>query len=59
MTHRQPTSGSVAAAEARVREGERAERVKTAMERARAADRAGDATACVQALADVRREIGP
>lgn len=59
MTHRQPTPSSVAAAEARVMEGERAERAKAAMARAQAADRADDTTACVRALADVRREIGP
>jgi len=59
MTHRQPTPSSITAAEAKVREGARAERAKAAMARARDADRAGDARACQQALADVRREIGP
>jgi hypothetical protein len=58
-THRQPTPNSIAAAEARVKEGQRAERAKVAMARARAADRASDTTACVRALADVQREIGP
>lgn len=59
MTHRQPTPSSIAAAEARLREGARAERAKAAMEQARNADRTGDTSACVRALADVRREIGP
>src|SRR5215470_1774313 len=58
MTHRQPTPSSIAAAEAKVKESARAERAKAAMERARAADRAGDATACARALAEVQREIG-
>ena len=58
-THRQPTPNSIAAAEARVKEGARAERAKAAMARARDADRAGDTSACERALADVRREIGP
>ena len=57
MTHRQPTQSSIAAAEAKVKEGARAERAKTAMARAQAADRAGDTNACP--LADIRREIGP
>jgi hypothetical protein len=59
MTHHQPTPSSVAAAEARLKEGERAERAKAAMGRARAADRSGDTTACLRALADVQRETGP
>jgi hypothetical protein len=59
MTHRQPTPSSIAAAEARLKEGARAERAKAAMARARAADRAGDTSACQRALADVQREIGP
>ncbi len=59
MTHRQPTPSSIAAAEARLKEGARTERAKAAMARARAADRAGDTSACQRALADVRREIGP
>jgi hypothetical protein len=58
-THRQPTPNSIAAAEARVKEGARDERAKAAMTRARAADRAGDTGACQRALADVQREIGP
>jgi hypothetical protein len=59
MTHRQPTPSSIAAAEARVKEGARVERAKAAMARARAADRTGDTGACVRALMDVQHEIGP
>jgi hypothetical protein len=59
MTHRQPTPSSIAAAEARLKEGARTERAKAAMARARAADRAGDAGGCQRALAEVQREIGP
>jgi hypothetical protein len=59
MTHRQPTPDSIAAAEARLKEGERAEHAKAAMARARAADRAGDTSACQRALAEVQREISP
>jgi hypothetical protein len=58
MKHRQPTPSSVAAAEAKMDEGERARRAAAAMARAREADRAGDNGACERALADVRREIG-
>src|SRR5262249_2920591 len=58
MTHRQPTPNSIATAEAKVKEGARAERAKSAMARARAADRTGDTDACGRALADVQREIG-
>jgi hypothetical protein len=58
-THRQPTPSSIAAAEAKVKDGARAERAKAAMARAQAADRAGDTSACQRALADVQREIGP
>jgi len=58
-THRQPTPGSIATAKAKLKEGARAERAKAAMARAQAADRADDTTACVRALADVQREIGP
>ena len=58
MTHPQPTLGSIAAAEAKVKGSARAERAKAAMERARAADRAGDASTCAGALAELQREIG-
>ncbi|HMA70320.1 MAG TPA: hypothetical protein VKP67_02330 [Xanthobacteraceae bacterium] len=57
MMHRQPTPSGIMAAEARLGEGARAKRATTAMEQARAADRAGDNSACERALADVRREI--
>jgi len=58
MRHRQPTPGSIAAAEARMDEGGRVKRAAAALARAREADRAGDNGACERALADVRREIG-
>ncbi len=58
MTHRQPTQRSVAAAEAKLGEGDRAKRALAALGRARAADHDGDNSACQRALADVRREIG-
>jgi hypothetical protein len=57
--HRQPTPGSIAAAEERLGEGARAERALAAMARARAADRAGNQGACERALADVQRVLGP
>ena len=57
--HRQPTPGSIAAAEEKLGEGARAERALAALAQARAADRAGDQNACEQALADARRVLGP
>jgi len=59
--HRQPTPSSVAAAEGRLGElsPESLEATKEAMGRAREADRAGDQSACEQALAEVQRLIGP
>jgi hypothetical protein len=59
--HRQPTPGSIAAAEARLGDlpPQRMEAVAAAMARAREADRAGDQSACDHALADVRRVLGP
>jgi hypothetical protein len=61
LLHHQPTPGSIAAAEARLGEisAETVAAVAAAMARAREADRAGDASACEQALADARRSIGP
>jgi len=58
---RQPTPESIAAAEARLGEvsPQKMEAVATAMARAREADRAGDRSTCEQALADVRRALGP
>ena len=60
LMHRQPTPGSIAAAESRLGEvsAQTVEAVAAAMARAREADRAGDTSACEQALEDVRRAIG-
>jgi len=59
--HRQPTPGSIAAAEEKLGNlsSEKVGAVQQAMARARAADSAGDKAACEQALADVQRVIGP
>src|SRR5262249_22232877 len=59
--HRQPTPGSIAAAESRLGDmsSSTAEVLKAAMARAREADGAGDKAACEQALSDVQRAIGP
>ena len=59
--HQQPTPGSIAAAESRLGDFSAATvaAIKAGMTRAREADRAGDAAACEQALAGVRRAIGP
>ena len=59
--HRQPTPGSIAAAETRLGDvsSQKVEAVAAAMARARKADHAGDQSACDQALADVRRALGP
>src|SRR5260370_39127892 len=46
MTHRQPAPSSIAAAEARLKEGASAERAKASMGRVAAADRAGQTTTC-------------
>ena len=61
LVHRQPTPSSVASAEESLGEvsTETVAAVKQAMERARAADSAGDKNACEQALAEVQRLIGP
>ncbi len=59
--HRQPTPGSIAAAESQ-RGGlsvATVEAVKAAMTRAREADGVGDQSACDQALGEVQRLIGP
>ena len=55
--HRQPTPGSIAAAEVKLGliSQEQVNLVKAAMTRARDADGAGDRKACQQALADLRR----
>jgi hypothetical protein len=57
----QPTPRSIAAAEERLGEvsPQTVETVRQAMLRTRAADSAGDKTACEQALADAQRAIGP
>jgi hypothetical protein len=59
--HRQPTPGSIAAAESRLDEGSKVTMaaVKSEMARARAADGAGDRSACEEALAFVQHMIGP
>jgi hypothetical protein len=56
---RQPTPGSIAAAEEKLGEGAQPERALAALAQARAADRAGDQSACERALADVQRVLGP
>ena len=55
--HRQPTPGSVGAAESQLGEisPEKLQAVMVAVERASEADRAGDQIACGEALADARR----
>jgi hypothetical protein len=57
----QPTPRSMAAVEEKLGEisPQTVEAVRQAMARARAADSAGDKSACEQALADVQRAIGP
>jgi len=55
--HRQPTPGSIAAAEEGLGEGARAQRALAAIAQARAADGAGDNTACHHALEDVQKAI--
>jgi len=57
--HREPTPGSIAAAEQRLGEGRPMEAALAALARARTADGAGDRTACERALADARRAISP
>ena len=55
--HRQPTPGSIAAAEAEVGDisSEQLQAVQVLMTEAREADRAGNQSACEQALGTVRR----
>ena len=59
--HRQPTPGSIAAAESKLGElsPKMIEAVKDAMTRARNADIAGDSEGCARALSEVQREITP
>jgi hypothetical protein len=57
--NRQPTPESIAAAEAKLGEGQRAEAAVAALARAREADRADDKSACERALAEAQRALGP
>ena len=58
--HRQPTPGSIAAAEGKLGDlsDADAEAVQNDMQAARKADAAGDKASCEKALADVRRILG-
>jgi hypothetical protein len=58
--HRQPTPSSTSAAEVKLglTSTEQFKAIKSAMARARKADRAGNGSACEQALADVKRLLG-
>ena len=58
--HLQPTPRTVVTAEGKLGElsQQKIDAIRHAMERARAADAAGDKSACVQALADLERELG-
>ena len=55
--HRQPTPGSITAAEQKLGEGKPEEAALAAMARARAADAAGDKAGCDEALAHARKAI--
>jgi hypothetical protein len=57
--HRQPTPGSIAAAEVNLGDisAEKIQAVETLIMRAREADRANDSSACEQALAEVQRVL--
>jgi hypothetical protein len=59
--HVQPTPRSMAAAEEKLGQmsPETIKLVEQAMDRARAADSAGDNVACKEALAEAQRAIGP
>lgn len=59
LQHRQPTPGSIAAAEAKLGEGQSAEAALAALGRARQADAAGDKVACERALGEALKSIGP
>jgi hypothetical protein len=61
LMHRQPTPGSIAAAEEKLGElsAERMQSVRAAMSRAREADAAGDKAACERALEEAQAAIGP
>jgi hypothetical protein len=55
--HREPTPGSIAAAEQKLGEGKPEEAALAAMTRARAADAAGDKAGCDEALTLARKAI--
>lgn len=55
--HREPTPGSIAAAEQKLGEGKPEEAALAAIARARAADAAGDKAGCDEALALARKAI--
>ncbi|SRR5579883_2268410 len=61
MMHRQPTPQTIAAAEEKIGDlsAQRAAVIAQAMERARAADRSGDKSACEHALAEAEAAIAP
>jgi hypothetical protein len=61
LRHRQPTPSSIASAEAELGEisADKAKIIGEAMARARAADQSGDRATCDEALAEVKRTIGP
>jgi hypothetical protein len=61
LEHRQPTPGSIAAAEARLHEesARTVEALTRAMAQARTADGAGDKQGCEKALAEAEHAIGP
>ena len=57
--HRQPTPGSIAAAEQKLGEGTSVEPAMAALAQARRADERDDSTGCNAAMMDVRRLLGP
>ena len=59
LRQREPTPGSIARAEESLGEGASITKALSALERAREADRGGNAGNCEQALAEARRAIGP
>jgi hypothetical protein len=58
LLHHQPTPGSIAHVEKKIGEGKGPERAIEALDEARAADRAGDAKACREALSLGRKALG-
>lgn len=55
--NRQPTPGSIAAAEAKLGAGKEMQQAVAALDRARSADAAGDKASCEQALAEVEHAL--